>query len=74
MKDSVISISALALNSIILQDTINSWVAFIGSTAITITTILIQIYRLVRDRDKDKKNNKPADAENKDEEIDESNG
>ena len=70
MKDSILPIAALALNSIILQDEINSWVAFIGSTAITLTTIAIQIYRLVRDRDKDKKSNKTAYAENEDKEKD----
>ena len=33
--------------------------------------VSIQVYHLIRDRDKDKKNNQPADAENEEKENDE---
>lgn len=81
MKNEVSSISALFCNALLsanvsgaeIRDEVSAWVTLIGSVAITITTIGIQIYHLIRDRDKDKKNN-PADAENEDKENDEKNG
>ena len=57
-----------------IRDEVSAWVTLIGSIAITLTTIGIQVYHLIRDRDKDKKNNTPADAENEDKENDEKNG
>lgn len=39
-----------------IRDEVSAWVTLIGSVAITCTTIGLQIYRLIRDRDKDKKN------------------
>lgn len=57
-----------------IRDEVGAWVTLIGSIAITVTTIGIQVYHLIRDRDKDKKNNQPADAENEDKENDEKNG
>lgn len=57
-----------------IRDEVSAWVSLIGSIAITLTTIGIQVYHLIRDRDKDKKNNTPADAENEDKENDEKNG
>lgn len=57
-----------------LRDEVSAWVTLIGSVAITLTTIGLQIYRLIRDRDKDRKTNKPADAEKKDKENDKRNG
>lgn len=54
-----------------IRDEVSAWVTLIGSIAITLTTIGIQVYHLIRDRDKDKKNNPPADAENEEKENDE---
>lgn len=56
-----------------IRDEVSAWVTLIGSIAITLTTIGIQVYHLIRDRNEDKKN-KPADAENEDKENDEKNG
>ena len=54
-----------------IRDEVSAWVTLIGSIAITATTIGIQIYHLIRDRNEDKKKNQPADAENEDKENDE---
>lgn len=81
MKNEVTAVCAMASNNFLLvvsgadiRDEVSAWVTLIGSIAITVTTIGIQVYHLIRDRDKDKKNNKPADAENEDKENDEKNG
>ena len=78
MKNEITAVCAMAANSTLLsvsgadiRDEVSAWVTLIGSIAITVTTIGIQVYHLIRDRDKDKKNNKPADAENEDKENDE---
>lgn len=50
---------AVALNAISgaeLRGEVTEWVSLIGTIAITLTTIGIQIYRLIRDRNKDKEN------------------
>lgn len=81
MKDEITYVCAIVANNALLsvsgadiRDEVSAWVTLIGSIAITVTTIGIQVYHLIRDRDKDKKNNKPADAENEDKENDEKNG
>lgn len=79
MKNEFMSICSLGCNALLsanvsgadIRDEISAWVTLIGSIAITLTTIGIQIYHLIRDRDKDKKNNKPVDAENEEKENDE---
>lgn len=66
---------AIALNAVSsaqIRGEVSEWVSLIGTIAITLTTIGIQIYRLIRDRNTDK--NKPAEAENEDKENDEKNG
>ena len=35
-----------------IRDEVSAWVTLIGSVAITMATIGIQVYRLIRDRDK----------------------
>lgn len=62
----------LALSGAQLRDEVSAWVTLIGSIAITCTTIGIQVYHLIRDRDK--KTDEPADAENNEKESDEKNG
>lgn len=81
MKNEITAICSIITNNILfsvsgadIRDEVSAWVTLIGSIAITLTTIGIQVYHLIRDRDKDKKNNKPADAENEDKENDEKNG
>lgn len=76
MKNEILAVGAMVANNVLLsvsgaeiRDEVSAWVTLIGSVAITLTTIGIQIYHLIRDRDK-----KPADAENEDKENDESNG
>lgn len=81
MKNEITSICAIGCNALLssnisgaeIRDEVSAWVTLIGSIAITLTTIGIQIYHLIRDRNEDKKN-KPADAENEDKENDEKNG
>lgn len=81
MKNEITAVCAMVANNALLsvsgadiRDEVSAWVTLIGSIAITLTTIGIQVYHLIRDRDKDKKNNQPADAENEDKENDEKNG
>lgn len=81
MKNEIIAISAMVANNVLvttsgadIRDEVSAWVTLIGSIAITLTTIGIQVYHLIRDRDKDKKTTKPADVENEDKENDEKNG
>ena len=81
MNDIISPLCAIGCNALLstnisganIRDEVSAWVTLIGSIAITITTIGIQIYQLIRDRDKDIKH-KPADAENEDKENDEKNG
>ena len=79
MKNEITAVCAMAANSALLsmsgtelRDEVSAWVTLIGSVAITLTTIGIQVYHLIRDRDKEK--NKPADEEKEDNENDEKNG
>ena len=81
MRNEITAVAAMAANNVLvaasgadIRDEVSAWVTLIGSIAITLTTIGIQVYHLIRDRDKDKKNNQPADAENEDKENDEKNG
>lgn len=48
----------LQLNSQFIRDEITAWITMLGSVAITTVTISIQVYHLIRDRDKDLKRNK----------------
>ena len=57
-----------------IRGEVSAWVTLIGSIAITLTTIGIQVYHLIRDRNEDKKKNQPAEAENEHKENDEKNG
>ena len=49
-----------------IRDEVNAWVTLIGSVAITTVTIGIQVYRLIRDRDKAEKKNKEDKSEEED--------
>ena len=46
-----------------IRDEVSAWVTLIGSVAITTVTIGIQVYRLIRDRDKTEKKNKEDKSE-----------
>lgn len=67
----------IALNAVSgaqIRGEVSEWVSLIGTIAITLTTIGIQIYRLIRDRNTDKNKKQPAEAENEHKENDEKNG
>lgn len=49
-----------------IRDEVSAWVTLIGSVAITMATIGIQVYRLIRDRDKTEKKNKEDKSEEED--------
>lgn len=59
MKDGIIGFCGCAILSAI-RDEVSAWVTLACSLAIAIVTCGIQVYRLIRDRDKDndKKNKK----------------
>ena len=49
-----------------IRDEVSAWVTLVGSVAISIATIGIQVYRLIRDRDKAEKKNKEDKSEEED--------
>ena len=49
-----------------IRDEVSAWVTLIGSVTITTVTIGIQVYRLIRDRDKTEKKNKEDKSEEED--------
>ena len=49
-----------------IRDEVSAWVTLVGSLAISIVTIRIQVYRLIRDRDKAEKKNKKDKSEEED--------
>lgn len=49
-----------------IRDEVSAWVTLVGSLAISIATIGIQVYRLIRDRDKAEKKNKEDKSEEED--------
>ena len=49
-----------------IRDEVSAWVTLIGSVAITTVTIGIQVYRLIRDRDKAEKKSKEDKSEEED--------
>ena len=49
-----------------IRDEVSAWVTLVGSLAISIATIGIQVYRLIRDRDKTEKKSKEDKSEEED--------
>ena len=49
-----------------IRDEVSAWVTLVGSLAISIETIGIQVYRLIRDRDKREKENKEDKSDEED--------
>ena len=49
-----------------IRDEVSAWVTLVGSVAISMATIGIQVYRLIRDRDKTEKKNKEDKPEEED--------
>lgn len=49
-----------------IRDEVSAWVTLVGSVAITTVTIGIQVYRLIRDRDKTEKKKKEDKSEEED--------
>ena len=53
-----------------IRDEVSAWVTLVGSVAITMVTIGIQVYRLIRDRDKvSKKKDSEEEEKGDDEQI-----
>ena len=52
-----------------IRDEVSAWVTLIGSIAITTATIGIQVYRLIRDRDKVNKKKDSEEEKDDDEQI-----
>ena len=48
-----------------IRDEVSAWVTLVGSVAISMATIGIQVYRLIRDRDKAEKKNRKDKSEEK---------
>lgn len=56
MKENILSIVSTAFIAFInLRDEVTAWVGLICTLAVTIVTCAVNIHRLWRDRDKDKK-------------------
>ena len=51
-----------------IRNEVSAWVTLVGSVAISIATIGIQVYRLIRDRDKAEKKKKKSEEEDTDDE------
>lgn len=49
-----------------IRDEVSAWVTLVGSLAISIVTIGIQVYRLIRDRNKTEKKNKEDKSDEED--------
>ena len=49
-----------------IRNEVSAWVTLVGSVAISMATIGIQVYRLIRDRDKAEKKNKEDKSEEED--------
>ena len=49
-----------------IRDEVSAWVTLVGSVAISMATIGIQVYRLIRDRDKTEKKIKEDKSEEED--------
>ena len=49
-----------------IRDEVSAWVTLVGSVAISTATIGIQVYRLIRDRDKTEKKSKEDKSEEED--------
>ena len=49
-----------------IRDEVSAWVTLVGSVAISMATIGIQVYRLIRDRDKAEKKSKEDKSEEED--------
>ena len=65
MKYGITAVCGILLNNALqsvsgayIRDEISAWITMMGSVAITIVTISIQIYHLIHNRDKDLKRSK----------------
>lgn len=54
-----------AVTSAQVRGEVTEWTSLIGTIVITLTTIGIQVYRLIRDRNKDKEKDDKTDSEDK---------
>lgn len=58
MKDGLIGMTGCVLSAIGVRDEVSAWTSLICSVAIAVVTCGIQIWRLIRDRNSDKEENK----------------
>lgn len=73
MKENILSVVSTAFLALInLRDEVTAWVGLVCTLAVTVVTCAVNIHRLWRDRDKDKKQEEQAeqveDSEAKDNE------
>lgn len=62
MKESILSIGSTAFLALInLRDEVTAWVGLACTIAVTVVTCAINVYRLWRDRDTDKKQEEQVD-------------
>lgn len=62
MKENILSIVATAFLAFInLRDEVTAWVGLACTIAVTVVTCAINVYRLWRDRDTDKKQEEQVD-------------
>lgn len=69
--DGIIGVTGIVLTGITMEN-LTAWVSLICSLVITATTCGIQVYRMIRDRDKDiKKSNDENEEKSENEESEE---
>lgn len=69
MNENILSIAATATLALInLRDEVTAWVGLICTLAVTIATCAVNIHRLWRDRDKDKKQEEQVEEQVEDKE------
>ena len=64
MKDGLIGLGGCLLASVGVRDEVSAWASLICSIAIAVVTCGIQIWRMIRDRNSDKEENKKDEKEN----------
>ena len=67
MKDGIIGFSGCLLASVGVRDEVSAWASLICSVAIALVTCVIQIWRMIRDRNSDKEEKKKDEKENDEE-------
>lgn len=70
MKENILSVVSTAFLAFInLRDEVTAWVGLICTLAVTVVTCAVNIHRLWRDRDKDKKQEEQVEEQVEDSEA-----